>query len=85
VKNFFISEKHTPLHRSTVNLLLQKYSAAASSDRDVKPGLNSLNSSGISWRKVLDEGGARSPVRTGVDCTFLPFRSPVACQDVYHG
>src|ERR1035441_9652297 len=29
-KTFFVSEQRTPLHRSTVNLLLQKYSAAAS-------------------------------------------------------
>ncbi len=27
---FFVSEQRRPLHRSTVNLLLQKYSAAAS-------------------------------------------------------
>jgi type 1 fimbriae regulatory protein FimB len=29
-KTFFVSEQRKPLHRSTVNLLLQKYSAAAS-------------------------------------------------------
>jgi type 1 fimbriae regulatory protein FimB len=29
-KAFFASEQRTPLHRSTVNLLLRKYSAAAS-------------------------------------------------------
>jgi type 1 fimbriae regulatory protein FimB len=29
-KTFFISEQRKPLHRSTVNLLLRKYSAAAS-------------------------------------------------------
>jgi type 1 fimbriae regulatory protein FimB len=28
-KNFFVSEQRKPLHRSTVNLLLRKYSAAA--------------------------------------------------------
>jgi type 1 fimbriae regulatory protein FimB len=28
-KTFFVSEQRTPLHRSTVNLLLQKYSAEA--------------------------------------------------------
>ena len=30
VKAFFVSEQRKPLHRSTVNLLLRKYSAAAS-------------------------------------------------------
>ena len=30
VKTFFVSEQRKPLHRSTVNLLLEKYSAAAS-------------------------------------------------------
>jgi type 1 fimbriae regulatory protein FimB len=30
VKTFFVSEQRKPLHRSTVNLLLRKYSAAAS-------------------------------------------------------
>jgi type 1 fimbriae regulatory protein FimB len=30
VKTFFISERRRPLHRSTVNLLLDKYSASAS-------------------------------------------------------
>src|SRR5262249_48304106 len=30
VKNFFLSKQRKPLHRSTVNLLLEKYSAAAS-------------------------------------------------------
>ena len=30
VKAFFVSERHKPLHRSTVNLLLRKYSKAAS-------------------------------------------------------
>ena len=29
-KTFFVSEQRKPLHRSTVNLLLRKYSAAAS-------------------------------------------------------
>ena len=29
-KAFFVSEQRKPLHRSTVNLLLRKYSAAAS-------------------------------------------------------
>jgi type 1 fimbriae regulatory protein FimB len=29
-KTFFVSEQRTPLHRSTVNLALRKYSAAAS-------------------------------------------------------
>ena len=29
VKAFFVSEQRTPLHRSTVNLLLEKYSAAS--------------------------------------------------------
>ena len=29
-KTFFVSERRSPLHRSTVNALLQKYSAAAS-------------------------------------------------------
>src|SRR5215831_7499855 len=30
VKAFFVSERRKPLHRATVNVLLQKYSAAAS-------------------------------------------------------
>ena len=30
VKTFFVSEQRKPLHRSTVNLLLEKHSAAAS-------------------------------------------------------
>ena len=30
VKTFFVSERRRPLHRSTVNLLLEKYSTAAS-------------------------------------------------------
>jgi integrase len=30
VKTFFVSERRRPLHRSTVNLLLDKYSSAAS-------------------------------------------------------
>jgi type 1 fimbriae regulatory protein FimB len=29
VKTFFVSERRSPLHRSTVNLLLEKYSAAS--------------------------------------------------------
>jgi type 1 fimbriae regulatory protein FimB len=30
VRTFFVSQQRKPLHRSTVNLLLEKYSAAAS-------------------------------------------------------
>jgi hypothetical protein len=33
-KAFFVSEQRKPLHRSTVNLLLQKYSTAALTDSE---------------------------------------------------
>jgi type 1 fimbriae regulatory protein FimB len=37
VKTFFVSERRRPLHRSTVNLLLAKYSAAASLSLRARP------------------------------------------------
>ena len=70
-KAFFVSEQRKPLHRSTVNLLLRKYSAAASLPLLVHPHMLrhacgfALADQGADTRLIQDYLGHRNIQHTG--------------------
>jgi hypothetical protein len=81
-KSFFISEQRTPLHHSTVNLALQKYSDAAGLSVRAHPHM--LRHACGSGRRASKDFGGKTRIRnkSSVNCCVhphVPAASAILC------